>query len=178
MIILVHINYSQDHSEKILPLGILSVGSALKKNNYKVKLININEKQIDETVKKIVSLNPDYIGLSVMTGIQTMHSAEFSKKIKAGSAIPVLWGGIHPSLLPEQVVKEDYVDYVIMGEGEITALEFTEKLLNSGDFNGVFGLAYKKGGEIFINPQRPLIENLDQWRLDFSLLDLNMLLCR
>lgn len=173
MIVLVHINYSQDHSEKILPLGILSVGSALKKNNYDVKLININERQIDETVKKIIVMRPDYVGISVMTGIQTIHSAEFSKKIKTNSAIPILWGGIHPSLLSEQVIKEDYVDYVIMGEGETTILEFTEKFLADKNFGGVLGLAYKKGDEIFINPPRPLIENLDEWRLDFSLLDLN-----
>jgi radical SAM superfamily enzyme YgiQ (UPF0313 family) len=60
-----------------------------------------------------------------------------------------------------------------MGEGEITVLEFTEKFLSGGDLRGVLGLAYKKDGKIFINPPRSLIENLDKWRLDFSLLDLN-----
>ena len=56
MIVLVHINYSEDHSEKILPLGILSVGSALKKKGYEVRLININERQIDDTVKEIIEM--------------------------------------------------------------------------------------------------------------------------
>ncbi|MFA4890432.1 MAG: radical SAM protein [Candidatus Paceibacterota bacterium] len=173
MIVLIHINYSKDYSEKILPIGILSVGSALKKKNYEVKLININEKKINETVDKIIKINPDYIGISVMTGIQTKHSAEFSKKIKEKSPIPVLWGGIHPSLLPEQCIKEDYIDYVVIGEGEMTILEFTEKFLGNKDFDSVLGLAYKKNGKIFINQERPLIENLDEWRLNFSLIDLN-----
>jgi len=172
MIVLVHINYSQDHSEKILPLGILSVGSALKKGGYEVKLMNINEKQIDETIKKITEINPDYTGISVMTGIQTQHSAEFSKKLKKISDVKILWGGIHPSLLPEQTIKENYVDYVIEGEGEVTILEFTEKFLGDKNFNDILGLAYKKDGKIFVNFSRPLIENLDKWRLDFSLLDL------
>ncbi len=173
MIVLVHINFSEDHSEKILPLGILSVGSALKKKGYGIKLININEKQIDDAVKKIIEIKPDYIGVSVMTGIQTSHSAEFSKKIKeVGGSIPVLWGGIHPSLLPEQCIKEDYIDYVIYGEGEMTILEFTEQFLGAKNFSQISGLAYKKSGKVFINPERPLIENLDEWRLDFSLLDL------
>jgi anaerobic magnesium-protoporphyrin IX monomethyl ester cyclase len=172
MILLVHINFSEDHSEKILPLGILSVGSALKKKGYEVKLVNINEKQIDETVKKIIEMKPDYVGLSVMTGIQTAHSAEFSKKLKRARNIPVLWGGIHPSLLPEQCIKENYIDYVIYGEGEMTVLEFTEHFLGDGNFGGIFGLAYKKNGKIFINPERSLLENLDDWRLDFGLLDL------
>ncbi len=173
MIILVHINFSQDHSEKILPLGILSVGSALKKKGYEVKLININERQIDDTVKKIIELKPDYIGVSTMTGVQTQHSAEFSRKIKKASDTPILWGGIHPSLLPEQCIKEDYIDYVICGEGELTVLEFTEQFFGDKDFSRVLGLSYKKDGKIFNNPGRPLIENLDEWRLDFGLLDLD-----
>ncbi len=173
MIFLVHINYSKDHSEKILPLGILSVGSALRKKKYEVKLVNINEKQIDSTVDCIIKNKPDYVGLSVMTGIQTSHSAEFSKKLKKAGDIPILWGGIHPSLLAGQCIKEDYIDYVIKGEGELTILEFTEKFLGDKNFNNVLGLIYKKDGKIFLNPERPFIENLDEWRLDFSLLDLN-----
>lgn len=172
MIVLIHINFSEDHSEKILPLGILSVGSALKKKGYEVKLVNINEKQIDNAAKKIVEMKPDYIGVSVMTGIQTSHSAKFSKKIKQASNIPVLWGGIHPSLLPQQCIKEDYIDYVIFGEGEKTILEFAEHFYGDKNFEGISGLAYKRGNEIFINSERPLIENLDDWRLDFSMLDL------
>ena len=68
-IILVQINYTGDHSEKILPLGILSVGSVLKKNGYDVELININEKEIDSIAFRVAAQNPFWVGLSVMTGI-------------------------------------------------------------------------------------------------------------
>ena len=172
MIVLVHINFSEDRSEKILPLGILSVGSALKKHGYDVKLININEKQINKTVEEVVATRPDFVGVSVMTGTQTQHSAEFSKKIKNLSSIPVLWGGIHPSLLPRQCIEENYIDYVVRGEGELTILEFAKQFSGNKDFGQVLGLAYKKGKEVFINPERPLIEKLDDWRLDFSLINL------
>ena len=82
MIALIQINYSKDHSEVTLPLGILSVGSALKKSGIDVKLINITEKEIDRTAEEIIKLKPEFVGVSVMTGIQTRHSAELSKKIK------------------------------------------------------------------------------------------------
>src|SRR3990167_10308472 len=95
-------------TDKILPLGILSVGSALKKNGFDVELVNITEKDIDKTVEKIIKIQPDYLGISTMTGVQTKHSAEFSKKLKEKSSIPILWGGIHPSLLPRQCLEEDY----------------------------------------------------------------------
>jgi len=173
MIILIQINCSEDHSEKILPIGILSVGSALKKHGYSVELININEKEIDKTVSKILEREPEYVGFSVMTGIQTQHSAEMSKKIKAKSDIPVLWGGIHPSLLPEQCIAEKYIDYVIIGEGEETVLEFTRALKENKDMREILGLAHKSEGKPVINGRRPLIEDLDKWRLDFRLLDIN-----
>lgn len=172
MITLLHINYSQDHSEKILPLGILSVGSSLKKNGFDVELVNITEKDIDKTVEKIIKIQPDYLGISTMTGVQTKHSAEFSKKIKEKSDIPIVWGGIHPSLLPRQCLEESYIDFVIAGEGEETILEFTEKFLSKEPLDSVSGLGFKKGGRIILNPSRPLIEDLDKWRLDFSLLNL------
>jgi len=174
MIILLNINYSEDHSEKILPLGILSVGSALKGGGFKVKLINITEKEIEKTAQKVADENPEYVGISVMTGIQTKHSADISKKIKKiNSRVPILWGGIHPSLLPDQCIKEDYIDYIVIGEGEETILEFSKAVNESRNFSNILGLAYKESGQAIVNDRRPLISNLDDWRLDFSLLDLN-----
>jgi len=174
MIILLQINYSEDHSEKILPLGILSVGSALKKNGFQVELINITEKEIDQIAQKIVERNPEYVGFSVMTGIQTKHSVQLSIKIKElNPKIPILWGGIHPSLLPEQCLGEKYIDYVIIGEGEETILEFSRALKKTNDFKDILGLGYKdNNAKSIINQRRPLIKNLDEWRLDFSLLDM------
>lgn len=172
MIILVQINYTQDHSEAILPLGILSVGSALKKSGYNVELININENQINAAVDYIIAKNPIYVGLSVMTGVQTKHSAEMSRQIKSRSKIDIVWGGIHPSLLSEQCLKSSYIDYVIIGEGEETIIEFTKNFNDKNSFHRILGLGYKDDGNIKINPKRPLIKNLDQYRLDFSLLNL------
>ncbi|HOY55897.1 MAG TPA: radical SAM protein [bacterium] len=171
-IILAQINYIEDHSEKILPLGILSVGSALKKAGFMVEIINLNEKEIQSTARYIASQNPVWVGLSVMTGIQTEHSALLSQQIKALWSGPIVWGGIHPSLLPSQCLAEDYIDYVIISEGEITSIELTKKLLQHEDLGGILGLGYKHNNVIKINPERPFIQNLDEYRLDFSLIDL------
>lgn len=172
MIILVQINYTEDRSETILPLGILSVGSVLKKAGFDVDLININETQIDQTVDYIISKKPIYVGLSVMTGIQTEHSSKMSQQIKNKSNISVVWGGIHPSLLPEQCLASDYIDYVVIGEGEETIIEFSQHFNNKDYYNQILGLGYKNGGKMVINLKRPLISDLDNYRLDFSLIDL------
>ncbi len=174
MIALLQINYSKDHSEVTLPLGILSVGSALKKRGFEVKLINITEKKIDKTVDEIVTLNPEFLGVSVMTGIQTKHSAELCKKVKRKKKdLPIVWGGIHPSLLPEQCLQENYIDYVVVGEGEITIVELAKALKNNDNLDMIAGLGHKKNGRIVINQIREFIKNLDDYRLDFSLIDVN-----
>ncbi|MBU4284994.1 B12-binding domain-containing radical SAM protein [Patescibacteria group bacterium] len=179
MIVLIQINYSKDHSEVTLPLGILSVGSALKKAGFEVKLININEKIIDKAADKIVGMHPEFVGISVMTGMQTKHSAELSKKIKEkNSQLPITWGGIHPSLLPEQCLEEDYIDYVVIGEGEVTIIEFANKLKNGESFDNIAGLGHKKNKKIVINQPREFIKNLDDYRLDFSLVDIEKYLFR
>ncbi|MFA6307041.1 MAG: radical SAM protein [Patescibacteria group bacterium] len=177
-IILIQINHSEDHSEKILPIGILSVGSALKKRGFTVELVNINEEEIDQTVDYVISEKPFYAGFSVMTGRQTMHSASMSRKLKERADIKIMWGGIHPSLLPEQCLSESYIDYIIMGEGEETAVEFSGRLERGEPLADILGLGHKESGAVKINPPRPMIKNLDDWPLDFSLIDLNKYIFR
>ncbi|NQU77863.1 B12-binding domain-containing radical SAM protein [Candidatus Falkowbacteria bacterium] len=173
MISLVKINYTQDHSQHILPLGILSVGSALKRAGFKVKLSNINEKQISALVHELALMKPLYVGLSVMTGIQTKHAVEFSKFLKEKAPeIKIVWGGIHPSLLSEQCLREDYVDYVMIGEGEVTSVEFAQALSGGDDLSKVKGLGFKLDGELVFNEERPFINDLDEYPIDWGLVDL------
>lgn len=179
MICLIQIDYSEHLSQEIVPIGCLHVGSALKNAGYEVNIIHCTELEIDRYVDEIIKANPFWVGFSVMTGPQTMHSAWMSRKIKAESDIPIVWGGIHPSLLPEQCLQEDYIDIVVIGEGEDTAIELTQRLENKKKLDGVLGLGYKiKTGcqlELFINPRRPFIKDLnaDRYRLNFELLDIH-----
>ena len=177
MICLVQVDYSKFFSGNIVPIGLLHIGSALKNAGYPVKVFHCTEDEIETVAPKIVAEGPLWVGFSVMTGPQTMHSAWLSRKLKGLSHAPIVWGGVHPSLLPQQCLQEDYIDMVVIGEGEETALELTQRLESGKDFGGVLGLGYKlfeqKESRIIINQSRPFIENLDDERyaLDFSLLD-------
>lgn len=179
MIYLVQIDYSKYHSQEIVPIGCLHVGSILKNVGYEVKIIHCTEFEIDIYVDEIVKAQPLWAGFSVMTGPQTTHSAWMSKKIKAHCNVPVVWGGIHPSLLPQQCLQEDYIDLVVIGEGEETAVELSQKLESKKHLKGILGLGYKINwnGQMkpCLNPRRPFIKDLDadRYRLDFELLDVS-----
>ena len=177
MICLVQIDYSQFYSREIVPIGLLHIGSALKNTGHEVRVIHCTEVEIDKYVAEIAKTQPLWVGFSVMTGPQTTHSAWMSKRIKSQSNVPIVWGGIHPSLLPEQCLEEDYIDIVVIGEGEETAIELSQRLESKKSLERVLGLAYKlkQNGqsEPCVNARRPFIENLDadKYRLDFELLE-------
>lgn len=76
--------------------------------------------------------------------------------------IPIVFGGIHPTCVPEEVIKNDFVDFVIRGEGEYALLDLVNSL-DSGGFNyEIKSVWFKKNGEIIRNPLHPLIQDLDK----------------
>src|SRR3989339_5750 len=134
------------------PSGLLYLGNSLKKAGYEVTVFHIVENEIDETVEKIINLKPSYVGFSVFTGYPCYTSSIMSKKIKErNSNIPVIWGGIHPSLTPEECLKEKFIDLVVIGEGEETILELSQELLGNHNYENIKGIGYKKAGAIKIN---------------------------
>lgn len=161
-----------------LPLGILYVGSNLKKHGFNVKLHHILPKDIDITLKDISHRKSLWIGFSVLSGMTTYWTATASRKFKMlRPDIPIVWGGHHATLCAEDCLSEDYVDIVIRGEGELTSIELSEALLrSSGEMDHlkrVNGISFKSNQrEILHNIDRNLVENLDELPLDFSLLNM------
>lgn len=161
------------------PLGLLYVGSFLKNGGYDVKLEILPSRSfLDGSFpgKKALEIAKEgylFVGFSVLTGPQTKFSSLLSRKIKeVNDKIPIVWGGIHPSLVFEQTLKEPYVDIIAIGEGEKTAKELADALSEGKDLASVNGIGYKKGGRLFYNKERPLMENLDEIPLDWSLVDI------
>lgn len=75
----------------------------------------------------------------------------------------MVWGSVHPSILPEQTLIESYIDYVVVSFGEYTLLELVQYLENGNmKLEEIKGLAYKKDDKIFINVPRPFVNNLDE----------------
>jgi anaerobic magnesium-protoporphyrin IX monomethyl ester cyclase len=92
------------------------------------------------------------IGLSVMTGGQIKYAIQISEKFHG--RIPIVWGGHHPTLLPSQTISNDFIDYIIVGDGE-------ESFLNL--------LIYLDGGNI----DKPLFLDKKNRNYSFNQLQLN-----
>jgi radical SAM superfamily enzyme YgiQ (UPF0313 family) len=98
------------------PIGLYKI-SFFCRDYYKVIVL---DQRIEDVYQEIDSyLKTDEIiclGISVMTGIQILSAIEISKRYH--EKIPIVWGGMHPTITPEQTLSNDYIDYVIIGEGE------------------------------------------------------------
>jgi radical SAM superfamily enzyme YgiQ (UPF0313 family) len=73
--------------------------------------------------------------------------------------IPVVWGGIHPTVIPEQCIKA--ADYLCIGEGEMPMLELCRCLGEGKPVQDIPGIWSKKNGAVFKNSPAQVIADLD-----------------
>jgi anaerobic magnesium-protoporphyrin IX monomethyl ester cyclase len=148
----------------VLPNSLLYIGAALENGGHQVQ---VWDQQVDarQPADFFKSFNPELIGFSVSVGGIIYEAIEQSKEFKRlNPSIKITWGNVHPSMLPEQTLAEDYVDFVIIGPGEYTMLELADRLEKGNPENlaHINGLAFRQHGKVIINPDRPFIKNLDE----------------
>jgi anaerobic magnesium-protoporphyrin IX monomethyl ester cyclase len=159
------------------PLGILAAVSLLK-NNYEIiildqRLFN-SDKNFYAQLNKLLQEQPLFVGISVYTGRVIAFALEISRYIKENTSIPVVWGGIHPTLLPRQTLENQYIDYVIQGEGELTLPEFSDMLAIHGrNIPPIKGVWVKKEDIITYGGDRELINLQKLPAIPYELIDLN-----
>ncbi len=109
------------------PLNLVIIGSKLKEAGYDVKIINCALENdplhaIDEELKDVL-----FVGISLITS-ETPDTYLIMKHIKEHSSVPIVVGGWHCTLFPEQMAECEYVDYVVAGEGEEHIVEIADTL--------------------------------------------------
>jgi len=117
----------------------------------------------DDIAEEVVSKKPDMVGISSMS-TNYKWALRVARKIKEiNNKIPIVFGGIHPSIVPEVVIKEDCVDYVIQGEGEYSLFHLIKVILNGEEVRGISGIFAKSAnGEIVRGLPPVLIEDINE----------------
>jgi len=100
------------------PTGIYKIASFCKDFYDIIVLDQRIEPDVINIISELLAKNSDIlcIGLSVMTGEQIKHAIDISKVFH--SHLPVVWGGMHPTVLPQQTLESGLMDYLVIGEGE------------------------------------------------------------
>ncbi len=108
----------------------------------------------DEIVKDAQSLKPDLIGISSLFSPYYREALRIAHDLKAALGVPVLMGGSHVSALPERVLADAAVDFVIVGEGEKPIVEFLREFSGSKNWSQVSNLGWKKDGQLIFNKRQ------------------------
>ncbi|MBI4743363.1 MAG: radical SAM protein [Actinobacteria bacterium] len=118
----------------------------------------IEETEISLLINLLKEINPDLIGFS-LTSVVLQTAVRLTELIRKELDVPIIWGGIEPTIEPDYCLK--FADIICRGEGEEAVLELVNALDSKEDYSQINNLWFKKGSEIIKNPARPLIRDLD-----------------
>lgn len=149
-----------------MPSPSLTALSAYIENDFEMRVIDctVQDKPWAALEAEVRSFQPDVVGISAISTsyiYDAMNAAYLVKQIDP--SIVTVGGGVHMSLMPEESLhKCPSMDYIVMGEGEVTLMEFL-KAIESGrkDLENIPGLAFRKDSGYHIGARRELIADLD-----------------
>jgi len=143
-------------------LGLAYIAAVLEQAGHEVKYLDCSAEEltVSETKKRLAGYKEkfDFIGLTATTPLINNALAIAAGAKNIWPEAKIVFGGVHPSVMPAETMSSPVVDFVAIDEGEQTMLE----LANGKNPAEILGLAYKQNGQTIINAQRPLIANLDE----------------
>jgi len=145
--------------------GLLAIGAYIEKD-FDIKVVDgtvleNSWRDLEEIMRKE---KPKLVGISCIATCfinDTMNACRLIKEVSPKTVIVA--GGSHPALVPEETLRScKKIDYIVVGEGEITFYEFLKAFeKKEKDFSKIKGLAYLDGDKFIYTGDRSLIEDLN-----------------
>lgn len=160
------------------PVGIMSIAAYLRHTyQYNVKIEDIRVSGDDKYGLEAVirRFAPDVVGISALTFESNAIPwiAESAKRVN--SKIQVIMGGPHATAYPEKVIEEPNIDFVVVGEGEVTAGNLIDKIINGGDISQVKGIVFRRDGKIINTGRAEFIEDINNMPMPaYDLIDIDL----
>jgi len=159
---------------RFMPFSVLHLERMARGKGHTVIIV---DEQTNTHYENLIEKYKESIFLAAVTsttGYQLKGAIAFSEKIKklAPQAYTV-WCGWHTSILPELTLKENYVDFVISGQAEISFEMLLTALTEDTSFNDIKGLGYKTSDQLFFNPQGEFQDINTFPEIDLSLVNPN-----
>ncbi len=144
------------------PLGLASLGAYLLANGIETKILDAEALGFphDKIYEVLKQQAPDFVGVSMFTynRFSAFKIAEAAKKIGAR----VVVGGPHASFTPTEILTDiANIDYVVMGEGEVSLLHLLRAVADNTPLAEVAGVAFRDGNKVVVNKSRSLVPTLD-----------------
>ena len=159
----------------LVPLALLAISSFLHKDGVDVRIISpaLYNDYMQEAIKECQG--SICLGITAMTGTQISEGLEIARLVKVKyPQLPIIWGGWHPSILPESTIEDPMVDIVVCGQGERKFYDIV-KVLRDGqldDLRNIPGVSFKNDFGIVFNKQFS-IEDMNNFpRAPYDIVDI------
>jgi len=170
----------------VTSFGVRTLSAHLKRHGHATQLVFLPDPFGDDIVDgvdrypesvldEVVPLcrDSDIIGVSLMTNFFD-GAAQITRGLKAGLPTPVVWGGVHPTIRPEECLE--HADMVCIGEGEDSLLALLDRMAAGEPIQGTANFWFKDEGQVTRNPLSPLPRDLDVYPPpDYSMEDHHIL---
>ncbi len=163
---------SAEHNRRI-PLSVLTIGVGLE-GKFEYEIVDENfDPEVEKTLeRRIRSGNVRYLGMTVMPGPQLVAAVRISKHLKKlFPRLVIIWGGTFPSIHTDTVLQAEYVDLIVLGQGEVILPEVLSALESDAPLADVKGIAFKDQGRIIRTPQREWTHPENTPRLPYHKVD-------
>lgn len=147
---------------QMLPSGLMSIGAYLESKGYHIDVDDFWTMDWNDIKNRLIQKDPDIIFSSCLTDsrLSSFKLARIAKEINP-NVINVI-GNAHASSMYNQILLNyPEIDYIVIGEGEITCYELLNCLNNNGNIKEVKGLAFKLDNKIYVTEKRPMVPDLD-----------------
>lgn len=155
-------------------LGFLYVAGELRKAGFDVEIYDAMSlgHDLGRIRRRIEAVRPDHVGVTAYTSSIYAACDVLKAARDVDSNITTILGGIHSTFCYEEVLHENpCVDFVVRHEGEVTAPELLRTMETGGDLAVVKGIAFRKGNDVVVTPQRPFLADLDAVEAAWDLVD-------
>ena len=150
-----------------LSIGPRILHKVLENNGHEVHSIFFKSAKLTDETKgevkllldKIKALKPQLIGFSLRSRY-FKTAARLTQEIKKEMDVPIVWGGVHPTIRPMQCLE--FADMVCIGEGEEALLSLADLIDKGKSVNSVDNIWIKSGKKIIKNDLADLEEDLDK----------------
>lgn len=157
--------YDNDSFIHWFPLGSAYIAAVLRRAGHDVQIYSqdVHHYPSEHLTRHLDENSFDVVGVGVIGGYyQYRKLLEISEAINRSKRRPhYIIGGHGPSPEPEYFLKKTRADVAVIGEGEDTVVELLEALGSPQKLSKVLGIAYRDQEQVFVNPRRPLIKDVD-----------------
>ena len=156
------INPAQPTEYSQPPLNLALIAALAEREGYQVTMVDANALKLKPDEIAAMVANMEVVGLTAMT--PTINSAiEISRHLKKiRPDLPVILGGTHATLLPEETMTAaPEIDVLVEGEGDETIIELLKALENKRPLSEIQGISYRSEDKVVSNPLKPKDIDLD-----------------